>query len=798
MSSQQLICHFCGHHDPAATLGVRCPADGSVLVPSDEHDKSPADSILGRCIGGKYAIIGLIGSGAMGAVYKALQEPVGREVAVKVIRRGDSNRDEEARARFLREAKIAAQLSNPAAVTLFDYGAEKDGVLYMVMELIRGRTLADALAEGAFGPERIVPIATQVLYALSEAHERGLVHRDIKPANVMLVRGSWGEELAKVLDFGIAKAVDASDEVFKTQAGLVLGTPLYMAPEQAREREVDGRADLYSVGVMVYEALTGKLPFTGGNAFEVLLAHRDQPVPPFPADSRVPEALQQVVFRALAKNRDERFPTAAAMAQALMAALPAVSRPAEEPVSASSSSASPAPEASSSLSAPSATAGPAADSSQPLPAPSADSSTTGSSSSSATNAVQPEAPAPARAPMPATPPMSANPAPVPAKKSKTGLIIGIVVGVLLLLVAGTAVGGWFVLKKLRGTDGPLGRIAAMLPGGSSDKESLELIAAMADAEKAAKAASDRAADDSKPGAGNSEPGAAAPAAADGESDDGQAGEGQYDSARAAADTEPQAEPSADDAAPADDAAAAGKADEGTGSGDAVAAADDAQEAAPEITYVDKVLFEDLFKRANSAHVGAGWSEYLVRGKRGALSLKQGNGAWVIRSATLSCWLRGSPGPVEDIVLTAEKYPVEGTRIEFELRGELPAKPDAGAVVGWVSDADSLRDGLTPGAWIGASFAGKDGLIVAGTKSAPQPALPAVGFNPSRWVKHTVTVSKGVLSYQVGENPPVTLDMEPAVEPDATRHFFFGVRGYSSATHKIDVRNFRVVGKVKAE
>ncbi len=383
--------------------------------------------------------------------------------------------------------------------------------------------------------------------------------------------------------------------------------------------------------------------------------------------------------------------------------------------------------------------------------------------------------------------MSTNPAPV-MKKSNTGLIIGIVVGVLLLLVAGTAVGGWFVLKKFRGADGPLGRIAAMVPRGGSDKAALDLLAAAAEAEKAA------ANDDSEPAVASPEP-----AAEEGKAADDPGGQGEDDPEPAIADNEPQAEPSADDAAPPDGVAAAGEAaDEAAGSGDAVAAADEAQAAAPEITYVDKVLFEDLFKRANSAHVGAGWSEYLLRGNRGQLSLKQGNGSWVIRTGTLSCWLLGSVGSIEDLVLTAEKYPVEATRIEFELRGELPAKSDAGAVVGWVTEAESLRDGLKPGAWIGASFAGKDGLIVAGAKSEPQPALPAVGFNPSRWVKHTVTVSKGVLSYQVGENPPVTLDIEPEIEPEAARHFFFGVRGNSGAVHKIDVRNFRVIGKVKAE
>ena len=137
-STPQLVCHHCGHRDPAATLGARCPKDQTALIPEDEHKKAPKDTVLGRVIGGKYPIIGIIGSGGMGSVYRAVQEPVGREVALKVIRNmgdeADESVSETLRARFFREAKVVAKLANPSAVTLYDYGAEEDGVLYMVLE----------------------------------------------------------------------------------------------------------------------------------------------------------------------------------------------------------------------------------------------------------------------------------------------------------------------------------------------------------------------------------------------------------------------------------------------------------------------------------------------------------------------------------------------------------------------------------------------------------------------------------------------------------------------------------------
>ena len=330
------MCHKCGRKDPAATLGARCPNDGLALVSEEEHAKAPKDTILGRVIGGKYPVVGIIGSGGMGSVYRAVQEPVGREVALKVIRNmGDEATEastENLRARFFREAKTVAKLANPSAVTLYDYGAEEDGVLYMVLEFVKGQRVSDVIrSDGSLPPARAVTIACQVLNALAEAHGLGLIHRDLKPDNIMLVRGPWGEEQSKVLDFGIAKVRKDKDNTLETGTGLLLGTPLYMPPEQATARGADTRSDLYSLGVVIFEMLTGGPPFTASTVFEVLLAHREKPVPPFPPEMGIPPALEAAVAKALAKAPEDRFPDAAAMAQALLEALPAAAAASETP-----------------------------------------------------------------------------------------------------------------------------------------------------------------------------------------------------------------------------------------------------------------------------------------------------------------------------------------------------------------------------------------------------------------------------------------------------------------------------------
>ncbi|MCA9527748.1 MAG: serine/threonine protein kinase, partial [Myxococcales bacterium] len=269
-----VICRICGQGWTGAAPGDRCPTgDGGVLIAQAVHEKFFSDSFIGRAVAGKYVIIGKLGEGGFGSVYRAIQEPVGRTVAVKVIASGEAN-DEELRGRFFREARVVSKLSNRATVTLHDYGEDDDGTLFMVFEFIAGRLLADLIAEGPMAPARVVGLVQQVLGACAEAHELGLVHRDLKPGNIMVSEGALGTEEVKVLDFGIAKVQnpDGMDDV-RTREGVVLGTPRYMSPEQSQDARLDGRSDLYAMGIILYEMLVGRPPFEGDVPFDILLAH---------------------------------------------------------------------------------------------------------------------------------------------------------------------------------------------------------------------------------------------------------------------------------------------------------------------------------------------------------------------------------------------------------------------------------------------------------------------------------------------------------------------------------------------
>ncbi len=320
--SPEMRCRLCGHQVPAARLGTRCPTDGSVLVLARDADARPDDALLGRVIGGKFPVVGMLGEGGFGAVYRAVQEPVGRQVALKVIRGSDAV-DPEIRARFFREAKVVAALSHPAVVTLHDYGEEPDGLLYIAFELVAGRPLTDLIrTEAPFAPARAVGLVCQVLAALTEAHGLGLLHRDLKPDNLMVVQGSLGEEKVRLLDFGLSKrfATDGKDSV-ATRQGIIMGTPRYMSPEQASGQSVDGRSDLYSMGILLYEMLSGRPPFVHTSPLDLLMAHIGEPVPPLPAALNLPPALVQVLMRTLAKKPDQRPQSAAELARELQAAV---------------------------------------------------------------------------------------------------------------------------------------------------------------------------------------------------------------------------------------------------------------------------------------------------------------------------------------------------------------------------------------------------------------------------------------------------------------------------------------------
>ncbi len=275
-----------------------------------------SDPFIGRRLIDKYEVVRMLGRGGFGAVYEGIQYPVGRKVAIKVIA-PEQVRDEEVRARFLAEAGAVAALSHPSIVTLFDSGVDPAGDVFMVLEYIDGQELGVLMRRsGPLPPTRVGRLGRQALSGLAEAHRAGLVHRDLKPANLMVVRDALGEEQLKILDFGIAKLL-ASEDGVRTRSGVALGTPTYMAPEQARAKGIGPWSDQYALGVVLYEMLSGRPPFEADSGFDMLLHHTRTPVPPLPSELKVPAAMEAIVRRALSKEPADRFPDVGAMARAL-------------------------------------------------------------------------------------------------------------------------------------------------------------------------------------------------------------------------------------------------------------------------------------------------------------------------------------------------------------------------------------------------------------------------------------------------------------------------------------------------
>lgn len=317
------LCPRCGRPSEGRP-GAQCPDDGAVLVPAQTMRAWPNDDRLGHVVAKKYALYDVLGRGGFGAVYAGWQEPPGRSVALKLLRRDVAHRPGVVE-RFYREAQVVASLSHPGTVALYDYGVDADGVLYMVFEQVRGRTLDELLeAEGGRLPVlRAARLIQGILEPLAEAHAKGAVHRDLKPANLMVHTDASGKDHVKVLDFGVSKVVDADSKQPITLMGNAsfIGTPRYMSPEQAQGLDIDGRADLYSLGVIFYELLAGHVPFDARSPFATLLAHQESPVPPMPDDLQLPREVVQIVHQALAKQPEARFTDAMAMHRALSAVI---------------------------------------------------------------------------------------------------------------------------------------------------------------------------------------------------------------------------------------------------------------------------------------------------------------------------------------------------------------------------------------------------------------------------------------------------------------------------------------------
>lgn len=283
-----------------------------------------SDPLLGVLLGGTYRVRRLLGRGGMGAVYEADHEALGRKVAVKVLSPELSMR-QEAVERFRREALSAARLGHPNIIQIQDFRAEEGAAAFLVMELLQGETLAQRIDRlGTLSDGALRDIAHQVLDALTAAHAAGIVHRDIKPENLFLTPVGTGD-VVKVLDFGVAKL--ESDQRI-TREGMLVGSPLYMAPEQAYGSSVDARADLYSLGATLYHARTGVPPFDADSLPRILVLLKEAPL--IPVTVRIPDAdpaFAAWLERALAKRPDERFASAAAMRDALLALPPLSGNP---------------------------------------------------------------------------------------------------------------------------------------------------------------------------------------------------------------------------------------------------------------------------------------------------------------------------------------------------------------------------------------------------------------------------------------------------------------------------------------
>jgi len=267
-------------------------------------------ALVGRTIEGRYKLLELLGEGGMGTVYRALQLSMDREVAVKVLK-PELAGDETSVARFFREVKSGSALNHPNIVTIFDFGRTEEKLTYMAMELLVGRTLARLVVREHPSVKTVCVIIAQVCDALVAAHEAGIIHRDLKPANIFVV-GRLPDMQVKVVDFGIAKLVETGQPQI-TQTGALCGTPGYMSPEQASGEELDARSDLYSVGVILFELLTGMAPFQGASPVEVLIKHLHEIPPPLEellGEGAVPVGLSDLVRRCLAKRPADRPQTA--------------------------------------------------------------------------------------------------------------------------------------------------------------------------------------------------------------------------------------------------------------------------------------------------------------------------------------------------------------------------------------------------------------------------------------------------------------------------------------------------------
>jgi hypothetical protein len=308
----RMICPVCAAEYPAE---VRfCSKDGSMLRSVSRE----GGDLVGSVVDERYYLLELVGQGGMGDVYLGEHLRTQRRCAVKLVSR-QLARDPEAIGRFIREATNAGRINHPNVATIYDFGETEDGLLYIAMEYVDGEPLSRLLErDGALTPARAVEIARQVTEGVGAAHEMGIVHRDLKPGNIMIAHDRKGGDLVKVVDFGIARATEEEQRL--TRTGLVVGTPEYMSPEQLIGDPVNARSDIYSLGCILYEMVTGDHAF-GGTTARIITRRMTEP-PPRPRDKNpaIPKALDELIVTAMGRNPQERFRSMEAMREALLAA----------------------------------------------------------------------------------------------------------------------------------------------------------------------------------------------------------------------------------------------------------------------------------------------------------------------------------------------------------------------------------------------------------------------------------------------------------------------------------------------
>lgn len=319
----KLRCVLC-HREFDDSL-AKCPFDGANLI-AEVHDP-----LLGTRLAEHYKILSIIGHGGMGVVYKAKHDMMDRFVAIKMLQ-AQHVRDGNAIRRFRQEAKAASRLSHPNVITIHDFGMSPNGQPYIVMDYIEGIGL-DAIIkkDGKVGVDRSVKIFAQACDALAHAHEQGIVHRDLKPSNIMLIETEEEKDFVKIVDFGVAKLIPFSGEDSQrlTQTGEVCGSPIYMSPEQCMGHRLDARSDIYSMGVMIYESITGELPLLGNTMVDTMNKHLTESAKPFSVirpDLYIPERIEKVVFKALEKDPKNRQQSMTELKQELIFSIPTPSK----------------------------------------------------------------------------------------------------------------------------------------------------------------------------------------------------------------------------------------------------------------------------------------------------------------------------------------------------------------------------------------------------------------------------------------------------------------------------------------